>query len=347
MTLLDLFRLLRRYLALVIALPLLALAVCGVVLYVMSSQEDATPTQMQSRIIVNSQVQPVAGIAASEGRQAVINDENLKVEAKADTATMTVTITVSNADKGGAVDLPYYAQVANSIADKAVATAEYMYEDNTMKENATVFKAQVEYANPDAATQATTAKSGGKLKYLLVALLGGLFVAICIVVIIDMVKRPVKSIEGVQDAVELPVLEKLPVSDDGERLLANVRFASKKERLGSVCVVPVKHAVLAEQASDALATAAEKEGLKVNRLTLEKRLDQAPVLEDGGLSVIRCVSLIQGMSAAYAGQHSDAVLLTVSQWSDSMKELESAVAEFKLADTNLVGIVFALEVKSK
>ena len=51
------------------------------------------------------------------------------------------------------------------------------------------------------------------------------------------------------------------------------------------------------------------------------------------------------MSAAYQAQDADATVLTVNQWTDSLKTLESAVAELRLADTNLVGIVFAKEAK--
>ena len=317
------------------------LALCAVALFALPSLTGSAGEQALARIVVNSQVQPVTGFATSEARQYMLEDGGLDIEVKADGSIMTVNITVKTDEKGDEA-LEQCAKVANSIADKAVAMAEYMYEDNANKENVTAFRAQIEYADPETAE---AIEGGGKVKYLLVALIAGLFIALCVVVIIDIVRRPVKSIEGAQNAVDLPVLEKLPVADGGERLLANVRFASKADKLSSVCVVPVGMASVADEACVALAQAATEEGVKVSRATVSadaKAPLEAPV---DALTVVSCESFAKGMGAAYAAKGADAVVLAVCQWSDSLKELESAAAELKLADTNLVGLVFAPEAK--
>jgi len=319
-TLLDLCRLLKRYLWLVIALPLVCALGCFV-FFGATGGSNAKYTAA-SRIVVSTHVQDVAGLAAGEVR-AVMADagKNGGIEAKSavDGNTKTVTITVTGTDEDAVL------KIANESAVKVCEEAIAFVPDNIDDP----FNARVEKAS-----EATAAKAdSGMFKYIIVALLAGLFVAICIVVIIDMVKRPVKSVEGVQDAVELPVLEILPMKDKGERLLANVRFASKKDELKSVCVIPVGEGDSDEATVAALVAAAKAEGL-------DARADAEPVAE-ADLTVIHCESLSQGMKAAYVARKADAAILVARQWADSLKALESAVAELKLADTNLVGVVFA------
>lgn len=326
MTLLDLCRLIRRYWWLVVALPVVCVLACAaVVLPGSSAPSDDKDNQAVSHIVVNSQVSAVGGLASSAARQVQAENPDLTVTAKADGGTMTVTITVTGAN-GARGEQAANAAIANELAENVVATSEEFFADTQDSENLIAFKAQVEYAEVSEAIQNESNK-GDSLKFLIVALFAGLFVAICIVVIIDMVRRPVKSIEGVQDAVELPVLEKLPVADDGERLLANVRFASKKDDLANVVVIPTSAAAGAEEAAAALEKAAKVEG--------------------ADLKVTRCESLAQGMQGAYVAKDADAVVVAVHQWSDSLKALESTVAELRLADANLVGLVFGKESKKK
>ena len=179
------------------------------------------------------------------------------------------------------------------------------------------------------ATEAEASSSGGSMKYLLVALLAGLFVGVCIVVVLDMRKRPVKTPEGAQEAVELPVLEILPAKS-GERLLANVRFAAADAAgegvdpgsLGSVLVVPAGDEAAARAACELLKEAAEAE-------------------DAGALEVAQAGPLSEGMAGAYASRDAGAVVVAVRQWADALPQLESTVAELRLAGANLVGLAFA------
>lgn len=314
MTLLDLCRLIGRYWKLVVALPVLAVVVCAVVLF-MPSGEPAGSTAT-SRIVVNSQVAITYGHAASLARQLSEGDTDYKVSAKVETASMTVTITASGRDGNECV------QLADAIAADAVSATEADFAQNEGSDYKTAYRAQIEPAQLDEATSSR----GGKLKYLAVALLGGLFVAVCMVVVIDLKRRHVKSAEGVQEAVELPVLEVLPVADGGERLLANVRFAAGKDDLSSVLVVPAGDMSVAEEGANLLKLAASAEGAS-------------------GFGASSCPPLAQGMAGAYEARDADAVVVATRQWTDSMKQLEPTIAELKLAGAKLAGIVFAKEVK--
>lgn len=61
------------------------------------------------------------------------------------------------------------------------------------------------------------------------ALLLGLFVSICVVVVIDLIKAPIKSQNDIELSSGLPVIGVIPSRDRGERLLANVRFLTEGE----------------------------------------------------------------------------------------------------------------------
>lgn len=308
MTLVDLCRLIGRYWKLVVALPVVAVIAAAAVLFVPS--QEAVSNTATSRIVVNSQVAITYGHAASLARQAANADSEYTVQAKVDSASMTVSIIASGPNPDECV------QLADAVATDATAITEQDFLQNEGSEYKTAYRAQIEPALLDENTA-----SGGKLKYLAVALLGGLFVAICIVVIIDMRRRHVKSAEGAQEAVGLPVLEILPVKDGGERLFANVRFAAKKDDLKSVCVIPAGQSDAARQACETIEQGARGVGAS---------------------TVVACYEpLSASMDGAYKAREADAVVVTARQWEDSLTQLETTVAELKLADANLVGVVYA------
>lgn len=338
MTLLDLGRIIRRYIVLVVAIPLVCLA-ASVAIVSMTANSDNGCT-VNSRIIANSNLSLINGVVTEEARQVTIDnkDKGITATSKVSSDIMTVTITVS----GPAGNEDLCTEIANRIADDAVAVAEYMYQENKEKQNAVDFKAQIEYANPD---EKVTSKDNGK-KIMLAAFLGGLFLAICIVVVIDLIRRPVKSVKNIEDVIELPVLEQLPVRDNGEKLLANIRFVSRKGDLSSVCVVPVKHDKLACEIVGLIGDAASEEGLQIQKISITDNHSPFDNTESlSGFVILQCKSLSNGMAAAYVARKADCVVIAVSQWSDSLKDLEETVAEFKLADANIAGIVYAPEVK--
>lgn len=70
------------------------------------------------------------------------------------------------------------------------------------------------------------------------ALFAGLFVAICLIVLIDILKTPIKSKSDIEAAADLPVIGTIPNRVRGERLLANIRFICD-EPPSTIAVVPV------------------------------------------------------------------------------------------------------------
>lgn len=332
MTLLDLFRLIRKYWIIVVAVTV----VCGGAAGAYAMMSRSVGHSATAAIVGNSQAGGVMGFANAEGRMLIDPESDYKMEAKVEAGTSTVNVTVSGPDEKECISL------ANSLADRALDRAVEAYEGFENPFSGTVEKADI----------TEEVKSGSGKKYLLVGILAGLFLGVCIVVIIDMVRRPVKSIEGMQDLVELPVLEKLPATN-GERLLANVRFASKKDDLRRVCVVPLGDRALADEVAallDAAMAAEVGQGSIADNSSDVRSGDNAAQSSTSVIAkeaihdrffVQACDPLSAGMSAAYEARGADAVIVAGRQWTDSLSALETTVAELQLAEANVVGLVFA------
>lgn len=305
MTLLDFCYLIRKHIVLVIALPVVCALACLGFLTFGNSNDSAYTAQ--SRIVVSTHVQEVGGLAQAQGRIYTDEDENIKVTASVDSNTKTVTISAVTSDEDLSIEL------ANKVANAVLQEAFDFVPDNEMDP----FNARVEQASK---LQESVAKKG-LFKYLIVSVFAGLFLAICVLVIIDMVKRPIKSVENIKAAVDLPMLEEMSKDDNGERLLANVRFAIEAEDCGQICLIPVSDGTSIEKVAASLRAAANAESPQTH-------------IE------INCQdSLANNVKVAYEARKADAVVLVATQWKDSLTALESAVADLKLANANLVGIV--------
>ncbi len=305
MTLLDFCRLIRKNLALFIALPVVfALACLG---YLFIGHSDDAVYTASSRIVVSTHAADVSGLAAGQARAYTNSDEGIDVTQSVDFNAKTVTIIVSSPDEEQSIN------IANEVAEAVLAESRSFLPDNPDDP----FNGRIEPAEEAAMSGSTDAL----IKYLAAAILAGLFVAVCLILIVNALRRPIRSIDNIQDRVELPVLETIPVSDGGERLLANIRFASKRKEVSSICLIP---------ANDDSSVCLIRELLE-NALKTEQHSSEM---------VIKCEdSLSKSMKAAYTAREVDAAVLVATAWKDSMRDLESSAAELKLADANLVGIV--------
>ena len=313
MTLLDLVRLLRRYIGLCIALPLVfALATAGFML--VRGQTAAYNANAYIVAGTSAQLSALNGTASSAAREYASSNPGYSATAKAETASLTITVTATGPDASGA------ASAANEVANAAVDSAkELVGKDNVS-------------ASVQQATQGTRASGSSMLTYILVAILAGLFAAVCIVVAIDAVKRPVKGSADLEAASGLPVLGELP-GDTGERLLANARFASGKQNPHTVLVVPVKE-------GDPAALA----GMLIDRAARSESPEETEHY-GGPMRVSTCAPLLQGVAAAYQAREMDVVLIACAQWADNRRDVESTASELKLAGANVVGCVLVKDVK--
>ncbi len=211
MTLLELLHLLRKHLKLVIALPIVFAIACGVVtlfmpnqytasttMYVLSKNADNKSGNAYSDLTAGQLLSnDVASIAKSaEVKSAVANSLGTSLspyDVKVDNSTTTrvITLSVTGPDPQAA------ANIANAYVQNISSTAQSVMD--------------VQAVNVIDAASAPTSPSGPKRPlYILVALLVGLFLAVAIVVIADMVNTKVRSDEDVEELLGIPVVGHFP-----------------------------------------------------------------------------------------------------------------------------------------
>lgn len=211
MTLLELLHLLRKHLKLVIALPIVFAIACGVVtlfmpnqytasttMYVLSKNADNKSGNAYSDLTAGQLLSnDVASIAkSSEVKSAVTNSlgtslSSYDVKVDNSTTTRVITLSVTGPDPQAA------ANIANAYVQNISSTAQSVMD--------------VQAVNVIDAASAPTSPSGPKRPlYILVALLVGLFLAVAIVVIADMVNTKVRSDEDVEELLGIPVVGHFP-----------------------------------------------------------------------------------------------------------------------------------------
>ena len=211
MTLLELLHLLRKHLKLVIALPIVFAIACGVVtlfmpnqytasttMYVLSKNADYKSGNAYSDLNAGQLLSnDVASIAkSSEVKSAVANSlgtslSSYDVKVDNSTTTRVITLSVTGPDPQAA------ANIANAYVQNISSTAQSVMD--------------VQAVNVIDAASAPTSPSGPKRPlYIVVALLVGLFLAIAIVVIADMVNTKVRSDEDVEELLGIPVVGHFP-----------------------------------------------------------------------------------------------------------------------------------------
>lgn len=218
MTLLDLFQLLRKHLKLVILLPLACMLAAGVYsfvvmpntysatvsMYVLVQQDNAKSNSLSSDLSASQMVtNDVATLLKSDR---VVNEtasslglENLKAYKTA--ITSSTTSRVLSLEVTGP-DAQMAANIANKMADEVSTVAHDVM--------------NVDSVNVVDSAKVPTAPSGPKRPlYMAVGLLGGLFVAVAIVVVEDMLNTKVRDQEELEELLGVPVIGRIPAMKGG------------------------------------------------------------------------------------------------------------------------------------
>ena len=214
MTLLELFGLMRKHLAVVIALPVLFAAVTAVVCYTVlpntytastsmyvltkASSSDGTLTNSDlsaSQMLTNDVATLIkSSRVKSEAAKAIGRSSlaGLTVSVESSTTTRLITISVTGTDPSDA------AIVANQLASIADSVAQEVMDIQSINVI-------------DKAVEPTSPSGPPRLMYILVAALAGLFVAIAAIVIADMANTRVRSGEEASELLGLPIIGRIPV----------------------------------------------------------------------------------------------------------------------------------------
>ena len=213
MTLLELLQLLKRHLKLVIILPIVCAVAMGLVaylamdnqytaktsMYVLAQQREESSANLQTSLNASQMItNDVAALIKSErvtndvAQQLSIADlSGYDVNVTSETTTRVLTLTVTGADPQRAAD------IANAIADDVSDVAQEVMD--------------VKSVNVVDQAQTPEDPSGPNRKlYVAVALLAGLFVAVALVVLQDMLNNKVRNAAEVEELLGIPVIGQFP-----------------------------------------------------------------------------------------------------------------------------------------
>ncbi len=220
MTLLELLQLLKKHLTLVVALPVICAVVMALFsiigmrdtytastsMYVLATSAESTTSALSSELSASQMLtNDVATLIQSDR---VLNDaadslglENLDdydISVTSETTTRVITLSVTGKDAEGA------ANVANALAESVSGVAQEVME--------------IQSVNVIDQAPTPEAPSGpNRLLYVAVALVAGLFVAVAIVVLMDVLNTRVRGAEEVEQMLGIPVIGRIPAMRGGSR----------------------------------------------------------------------------------------------------------------------------------
>lgn len=317
MTILDLMRLIQRHLKLVIALPIIFAVVALAYSFFIQASYTAT-----ANFITNGDLAFAQGLASKEATSYA--KLGVQISCSSQSSSKQVTISATGSDATQCIE------AANTVANNAVS----QYKSSISSVIATV-------------TEATSAvrNTPSPLRVAATAFALGLFVAICIVVLIDIAKAPIKSREDAENACELPVFGTGTSVEDGDRILANLQFACGK-RPSTIAVVPIGQADSAVVISNELVNALERSSVRTRIVkgSPHARKFKVSVPEDAAV-VVCCPPLAAGAGASYIANSSDVTVLCVTEWTDSKRQLLATMRELELAKANIAGLAYLPEDK--
>lgn len=219
MTLLELLTLLRKHLKLVIMLPIVCMVAMGLAsvlmmndtytattdMYVLASSEGSNSSSALSSDLSASQMltNDVATLLQSDRVMTDAADQlglpNLRgydITVTSESTTRVITLQVTSSDAQGS------ANVANALADCVSNVAQEVM--------------NVESVNVIDEAPTPEAPSGpNRMLYVVVAAMAGLFAAVAIVVLMDVIDTRVRSAEDVEELLELPVIGRIPQMKGG------------------------------------------------------------------------------------------------------------------------------------
>lgn len=219
MTLLELLQLLRKHLRLVVLLPVacaVAMALVSVLamsdtytaqtdMYVLASSDDSSSSALSSDLTASQMLtNDVATLLQSERMMSRAAEhvglENLSgydITVTSETTTRVITLEVTGADPKGTAD------VANALAEDVSQMAQEVM--------------SVESVNViDEASTPDEPSGPNRVLYVIVAFMAGLFIAVAIVVLMDIVDTRVHSAEEVEELLGLPVIGRIPELKGGK-----------------------------------------------------------------------------------------------------------------------------------
>ncbi len=215
MTLLELLQLMRKHLNLVIALPVACALVMGIVsflflpntytsstsLYVLVQSDDTTINNdlSASQMITNDVAtlitsSRVTGDTAEALQMTSLSDYSISVDSETSTRVISLSVTGQDA-QSTAIIANQLARIVSEVAQEVM---------------------DIEAINViDEAATPESPSGPNRLMYTAVAFMGGLFLAVAIVVLMDALNTRVRGAEEAEELLGLPVIGRMPLMKEG------------------------------------------------------------------------------------------------------------------------------------
>ena len=213
MTLLELFRLLKKHLQIVVLLPVACALVVGLYsvifvrnqytatssMYVLAQNDSSNSNSLYSDLNASQMLtNDVAKLLKSDrivnqvGSEVGIEElKGYSVSVTSETTSRVITLSVTGPDPQTAAD------IVNRMVEDVSGVAQSVM--------------NVESVNPVDMAQAPEKPSGpNRLLYTLVAFVAGLFAAIAIVVVSDMLNTKVRGSEDLEELIDVPIIGRIP-----------------------------------------------------------------------------------------------------------------------------------------
>lgn len=219
MTLLELLQLLKKHLALVIALPIVCAIAMGVVafgfmpntytastsMYVLAQPADENTSSLQSslstsQLITNDVVSLIKSDRIKADTAEDLGLDNLSgfdITVTSSTTTRIIDLSVESTD----------ARMAAEVANAMVANVSEVAQQVMKVESVNVI---------DDASVPIDPSGPRRTMYVAVAFLAGLFLAVAIVVLMDMLNTKVRSAEELEEMLGVPVIGRFPAVKKGK-----------------------------------------------------------------------------------------------------------------------------------
>ena len=219
MTLLELLKLMRKHLRLVIALPIVCAIAMGLVsflfmpntytastsMYVLVQSDNTTGATMStdlsaSQMITNDVANLITSDRVTKDTAAALQMNSLDdydIAVNSETTTRVLTLSVTGQDAQST------AIIANELAKNVSAVAQEVM--NVQSVNVI-----------DEAATPESPSGPNRMMYTVVAFLAGLFLAVAIVVLMDVLNTRVRGAEDVEELLGVPVIGRFPAMKEGK-----------------------------------------------------------------------------------------------------------------------------------
>lgn len=311
----DLFKLMRRHLKFLIGGSLILTFLALGWSMLMQPSYSATAS-----FVTNGDLALAQGYANNAA--ASYSNNTTKISCSSVSSSRTVVVTATG-------DNPYSCvEAANNVANETV---------KQYKEANSSIIASISEAGFATSNNPSMVKTG------FMAFFGGLLLTVCIVLLLDWIRAPIRSKEDISMSCDIPILGTAPSQEGGEQLLANLQF-SYGSKPATVAIIPVGVPSTAPVTSRELAGAMERSDIRVKLVKGSPAAKKFRVaVPEGAAVIVSCEPLEAGMGAAYIAHNADTTILCVSEWTDSKRQLAAVIKEMELAKANIAGIAYLPE----